>query len=333
MRIASAVRARVLEGFDDPALEAWDRLLARGETNEVFLTREWQRAWWETWGRGELLLILVEDEGGPVALAPLFADSGMVFPVGSGGSDYLDLIGDTSDRATLDAILSTAAGRAPGFMGFNLYHVPERSRTGSRLAASAERIGLTLENEGELSAPALGLEDPQAAAEAAGRKSLRRHEAFFRREGGLEVHHHREAFEVLPHLEAFFDQHVERWADTPTPSLFTDPRQRDFYERLTRAGGAAGWLRFTRLEWRGRHIAFHFGFSHAGSFLWYKPSFAVDLARRSPGEVLLRQLILAATREGSTRFDFGLGDEPFKLRFATSVERVRTWGLYPKEAG
>lgn len=45
---------------------------------------------------GQLMLILAERNGQPVALAPLFADSGMVYFVGSGGSDYLDFVGDSS---------------------------------------------------------------------------------------------------------------------------------------------------------------------------------------------------------------------------------------------
>ena len=64
--------------------------------------------------------------------------------------------------------------------------------------------------------------------------------------------------------------------------------------------------------------------------MWYKPSFAIDLARRSPGEVLLRQLILAAIEEGAKTFDFGLGDEAFKNRFATHVNKVNTYSLYPQ---
>src|SRR5262249_35242224 len=152
-----------------------------------------------------------------------------------------------------------------------------------------------------------------------------------RREGDLEVLHLRDGIAILPHLDEFFAQHVARWAATPHPSLFLDPQQRDFYRRLCAVAGTAGWLRFTRVAWDGRPIAFHFAFCHGGPHPWYKPTFAVELARRSPGEVLLRQLLLAALDEGAHTFDFGLGDEGFKARFATSVRRVRTWGLYPGE--
>ena len=55
-------------------------------------------------------------------------------------------------------------------------------------------------------------------------------------------------------------------------------------------------------------------------------------ARHSPGEVLLRQLLIAAMAENAEVFDFGLGDEAFKSRFATHVCRVRNWGLYNSRA-
>ncbi|HZN12471.1 MAG TPA: GNAT family N-acetyltransferase, partial [Blastocatellia bacterium] len=94
--------------------------------------------------------------------------------------------------------------------------------------------------------------------------------------------------------------------------------------------GRRGWLRFTRVEWGGEAVAYHYGMSYGGSYFWYKPSFAPRHARRSPGEVLLRQLLLAAIEEESRTFDFGIGEEAFKYRFADRINRVRTWGLYPK---
>jgi len=66
---------------------------------------------------------------------------------------------------------------------------------------------------------------------------------------------------------------------------------------------------------------------------WYKPAFAIGLARRSPGEVLLRQLLLAAIAAGATVFDFGLSDEPFKHRLAMRIRHVHRWRLYPPKGG
>jgi CelD/BcsL family acetyltransferase involved in cellulose biosynthesis len=309
----------------------WQQLLARSDSNVVFLTREWQQTWWDVYGRGTLLLAAVRRSDDIVALAPLFADEdGMVYFVGSGGcgSDYLDFVGDISKPEILDALLATIREHVEHFVGFRFYLVPERSRTGGLLRQAAERLGLDLYDEGEMPAPVLNLDVADAAEAAVNKKSLRRHERFFERTGRVEARDLRRGDEILPHLDEFFEQHVGRWQPTPFPSLFLKERHREFYRRLVDAASDAAWLRFTRIEWQDRAIAMHFGFCYNGNFLWYKPAFAIDLARHSPGEVLLRRLLLSAIDEKAATFDFGLGDEPFKQRFATATTLVRTWGLY-----
>ena len=150
----------------------------------------------------------------------------------------------------------------------------------------------------------------------------------------MTVEHIGDAETIEEHLDEFFQQHVERWKGTDSPSLFLDVKQREFYRRLSVVATDAGWLRFTRVVWNDRAVAAHFGFNYRRKFLWYKPTFAIDLAKKSPGEVLLRNLLLRAMSEGCDAFDFGLGNEAFKSRFATQVNYVRTWGLYPmKEIG
>ena len=333
MIAATKFSTRVLSGFDDPSFgpAEWERVLATGQSDVVFLTWQWQSAWWKTFGRGELLLIAAERDGEVVALAPLFTEAGMVYFVGSGGSDYLDFIGDISEPEILDALLNEARRRVRDFTGFVFYHVPDNSETGGRLQESASRLGLKIFEEGSQQAPALEMTGTNAI-DAANKKSLVRHEKFFTRDGALKVSHLTRSEEILPHLDEFFAQHRERWAAMPYPSLFGDEAQQQFYRVLTTTAAEAGWLRFTLLEWQGRSIAFHFGFAYRGSFMWYKPTFAIDLARHSPGEVLLRQLLLAAIAEGAHTFDFGLGDEAFKSRFATRVNHVRNWGLYDPSA-
>src|SRR5438105_3675679 len=97
---SSVVRARRLDGFDDPALgrEGWQRLVETSGSDVVYRTWEWQRAWWETLGTGELLLIAAECQGVIVALAPLYAEEGGIYFLGSNEeADNLDFIGATGD--------------------------------------------------------------------------------------------------------------------------------------------------------------------------------------------------------------------------------------------
>ena len=329
------VNIEVLKGFDDPRCgpAVWNALVARGGTDAIFLTWEWQKAWWDSFERRGLLLLGAERDGELVAIAPFFAEEGMIYFVGSGGSDYLDFVGEIRAPEVLDGLLRCARNSVPEFIGFRFFHLPDRSPTAELLRASALRLGLVFREEGSQVAPATRLGVDSAADRAlTQKKSLLRHEAHFRRSGSLEVLHLSTAEEIEPHLDEFFQQHIGRWSATPHPSLFHDDRQQRFYRTLTQYASPAGWLRFTRVESNGGPIAFHFGFAYHGAFMWYKPTFAIELAPHSPGEVLLRQLLLRAIEERAHTFDFGLGDEPFKQRFATHTQTVRDFGLYPADA-
>ena len=333
---ALAVRTRVLEGFDDPTFgaEQWDELLRRGATDTIYLTWHWQRAWWDALGQGDLLLIVAERDGRVVALAPFYSRWHMVSFLGSEiEADCLDFVGDSTDPEVLDALLATACASVPRFKGFDLRQVPDQSGTGKRLQEAATRLELSCCDEWGRGAPApvLDLVDhADVAATVANGQRVLKNERFFQRDGSFTVSHLRDGEAILPHLDQFFEQHIARRALTPHPSPFVDPAQRVFYERFTRLAADTGRLRFTRIDWQQRPIAFHFGYCHRGRYYWDRPSFAVDLARRSPGKILLRHLLLAAMAEGAHTFDFGVGDETFKDEFSTHAEYVRLWKIFPK---
>lgn len=328
----AAVRARVLDGFDDASFgaPAWDRLACR--SNLVYLTWQWQRSWWETFGKGQLLLIVAERDGEPLALAPFYCRSGIVFFVGAAHwqADRLDFVGDISQPEVLYEILSTARNAAANFRGFRFEFVPGDSQTAEFLKLVADRLSLSCHQEWKLEGATIDLSDGREKAEAAAnRKSLRKCERAFEQSGALEIQHVCDGGEIGKHLDEMFSMHVERWRSTPQPSLFEREQQREFYKRLTELAANVGWLRFSRLVWQGRPVAYHYGFCYQGRYFWNVSTFAKDVANLSPGKVLLRHLVLGAIDEGAESFDFGSGDQSFKLRWATDVPYVYAWGMYP----
>jgi CelD/BcsL family acetyltransferase involved in cellulose biosynthesis len=138
----------------------------------------------------------------------------------------------------------------------------------------------------------------------------------------------RDSAAILPQLGDFYSQHLARWRAKSDPSLFAEPRQRAFIERFLRTAAETGWLRFLRLDWQGRPLAFEFGWYYRGIYYPGPWCFAIDQARRSPGQVLLRQSLLAALAEQLTTYDLGGGDQEYKLRLPVRVKRCYTWGLY-----
>ena len=329
-----AVTARLLWGFDDPSFgpDAWGALLHQGDTDVVYLTWHWQRSWWETLGCGQLVLIAAERAGRVVAVAPFYADSGMIFFVGSGVSDYLDFIGDIGDADVLDALLRTARAQVPNFVGFRLHCVLATSRTGARLRAAAGRLGLQCYEEKRWRASLVDLAgDPERVRASASDRRVLRPQRYFDQRGTLTLRQFHDRAAILPHLETFYEQHISQWATADDESPFVERARRAFFEHLTRTAAETGWLRFSLLDWDGRPIAFEYGSCYAGTYFGGPSSAAGDLARRSPGQVLLRHLLLRSLDERVETYDLGIGDDPYKFLFATGLRHICTWGLYPTE--
>jgi hypothetical protein len=75
-------------------------------------------------------------------------------------------------------------------------------------------------------------------------------------------------------------------------------------------------LRFAVLELNGQPIAYHFGFELDKKLVWYQSAFDVDYWEYSPGEVLLGELLRYAGENNLREFDFTVGGEAYKRRFA-----------------
>jgi CelD/BcsL family acetyltransferase involved in cellulose biosynthesis len=327
----SEIRAHILTGFDDPRIapDEWTRLLSLGSTDVIFLTRQYLRAWWETLGQGKLLLILAERDGQPLAFAPLYAADGMIFFAASDSADYLDFIGDTSDPEILRAILAAAMAAVPDFLGFKFYFIPEPSRTSEALHRAAASLGLSPFLMGEIISPVI---DMKARAEDVGarlRRSMLTREEKLRRHGPLVVRQETDIAAIREKLGSFYALHIARWESRGIVSQFTRAAHRGFLERSLELVAELGGSRFLWLEWKGEFLAGEIDWYYRGTHYSGPWTFSLEHARFSPGQVLLRQSLLAAQTAGLHSYDLGIGPQDYKLRLPVHTINCQTWGLYP----
>lgn len=305
------------------AREAWDELLSRSESNTVFLSSPWLRAWMDTLGRdSEVIAPTIRHQGKLVAAALFEAHDGLLRFAGHPRSDYADFLvdkrlNDAGYRHAVQELMACALQTSPSANHFELNRVPTASRTYLELQASSGPFYTT--EIGAVPAPRMHMSVVQ---DRLAKKSLKRHDRGLRKLGEVTCSTTTDATLALQDLDEFFQQHIQRWAATDTPSLFNEPSNRDFYRAVAKHLGEAGHLRFTTVRIDDKLAAAHFGFMHDGVFTWYKPSFDPQLAKQSPGEVLLKRLLERACNENATWFDFTIGGEAFKMRFATDVETV-----------
>jgi len=316
--------------FDDPALPSvWERLLDASDTCLLSLTLEWQRLWHETFRRGRLLLLAAERNGSTVAVAPFFTEAGMIYFLGVGEADHYDFLGECYDPDILAALMREAMSRVPGFLGFELHFIPECSRTAPALAHAAKDLGLNVFEMSSIDSVMVDIAtDPSAVRQAVSR-SMRKAENYFRQRGDLVIQQLTTAAEVLPLLPEFFELHIARWQLKGIQSDFLRPNVRRFLERWVEVSADRGWLRFIRLEWNGATLGMDMNWHYRSAQFSGRWVFALEHAKQSPGQVLLRQSTLLALDAGMHTYDLGLGDQAYKFRLPSERITCFTWGLYP----
>jgi CelD/BcsL family acetyltransferase involved in cellulose biosynthesis len=308
--------------------EAWNTLVAEGETNTIFQTYQWMSSWEKVFG-GQCApwLLSVAVPSGIVGVAPLMVQTGhmgerIVRFLGDGKADYCDMLIKGKKRQALEAICHALFAARERWDIVELNNIPGESSTAASVQAICQRAGFRVLQRDLYPSPALLIkgheEEVQAILNKAG---LRRRQNYFQRIGRLTIKH-LTGTAVLPYLDEFFDQHIARWADSASPSLFLNESNRAFYRELALALADKEWLLLSVVELDGRPLSMHYGFDFNKRLLWYKPSFDRVHAKHSPGLVLLRHLIGYAFDRKREEFDFTIGDESFKSRFANCIRKT-----------
>lgn len=327
-------RTTLIESWQDaPGLPAaWDLLLSRCGHASVFQTMRWQLCWWRAFGAShDLRLVLAWSGSRLVGIAPMMrrkaqgplggARTALHF-IGSTNhaADYCDFIVDPEYPQALDSLLDEICRLDCDRI--DLSHLPGHSPHRERIEARLKSAGLKVAAGVQEQAPVRLLGDAKQDRKAANKTSLKRNKRYFEKLGRLGFRTVTDVAEALDLLPAFFDQHRRRWAQTDWPSLFLDPLQRKFYRDMVRELLPQGELVFDIVELDGRPLAFHLGFCYRGSFIWYKPTFDIRHARKSPGQVLIKFLLERAIADKLREFDFTIGAEGFKHRFANRIRYI-----------
>ena len=131
------------------------------------------------------------------------------------------------------------------------------------------------------------------------------------------------ASEVPVDLATFFDLHDRRWAPRGGSGL-SSSRTRDFLTSLALRALNQGWLRLWTLEVDGEAAAALLGWRVGVRYSYYLAGFDPEFSDRSVGLLLLAHTIQSAIDEGASEYDFLLGNEEYKLRFANGFREVET---------
>jgi hypothetical protein len=153
-----------------------------------------------------------------------------------------------------------------------------------------------------------------------------------RKQDGVAFRTHSDAEGLEVWVEAYCNAHVQRWANTATPSDFRNSRRRQFLLGCLRAWHDDGLaVRFSLYLPEGQAIAFAIGLLQPPALVFHATTFDPAFARYSPGKALIFHIASWMAQNNLSVLDFGDGDEPYKYDVANSARPLSRLFISPRK--
>lgn len=320
-----------LSGFAALGAE-WDACLAEGPVDQPYVRHGFVRAWLAAFGpTGPLRVLVARDEAGrAMGMAPLVEErrAGLTIlaaPANDHSCRVEWVLGRKPARA-VEALWGYLRDRLRWDV-LVLRDVPRDGPTATALTAAAERDRHLVGRWPSLCSPflALGGAPREERLTAKFLANLRRR---MRRLGEMGVVSCRRVdggeAEVETFLREFLALEDAGWKGRRGTAIARDPRLGAFYRGVAAAGAREGWLSLRALDLDGRPAAMHFAFTCRGTYSLPKPAYDEALARCSPGQLLMREVLAECEARRLGELDFLGPDMPWKREWAPAY-RPHDW--------
>lgn len=310
----------------------WLELLSRSAINQVFLTPQFLRSWWETLGSDGLRVITVRDESeNLIGIAPFFLSENengnrqLQFVGCTTVSDYADIVVDRQKSAEVYAhIFGVLQNEVNDWQAISLISVPQNSPTLLHFSEFAQKNGWQFEQKQQDVCPVIGL--PKTWDEYLvniGKKQ--RHEIKRKSEKlALAIDAQFVLIENPDKIAAAIDDFIRLHQHSSVDKKnFWDEKHVHFFQKLAKEVSQNNWLKLYFLEIENTRVAAMLIFDYDNQFFLYNSGFDADQYRQlSVGNVLTAHTIKEAIQLGKVRYDFLRGDEEYKYRFGAIDEPI-----------
>ena len=316
---------------------AWDRAVEQAGIDHPFLSHAWIRTWWECFGSGRgLYILVVKSAEEVVAIAPLLREEARLYGVrvrhiGSFHNDHtprFDLIvarrAEEACRAIWDHLRSARA--LWDVLSFR--QVPERPGTLQALwrmaAADGFRTGVWRGERSPYVALGRSFEAYLAGLSHNHRGQMRKRLRRLARLGPVELETLSSPEEVAAALPDGLRLESAGWKRGAGTAILCRPVLERFYTLLAREAALAGQLRLLFLRVGGARVAFAYGLCFRDRLYILKAGFDPSHAAYSPYQALCYLVLERACAQGLLEYDFLGACDDWKLHWTKTV-RDHDW--------
>ena len=292
----------------------WESVLRDSPENTLFLTSQWQKVWWDTFGEGHTMCGFTYPEPNEISAIASLAKSGdTVSFIGSEDTfDYNDfLIRPGHEVGFYQTLLDCMEEQKFGML--RLVSLRETSPTLQILPDLARKHGYTVEVKEEDVTSGIGLpstwDEYLSLLNKKDRHELRRKIRRMDSQTDWKWYSLSEPAEVNERLGEFIK--LMRQSRVDKDEFMTPERERFFYN-ITQRMSELGLLQLYFLHMDGVTVATSLCFDYGGSRLLYNSGYDPEYAYYSVGLLLNAMCLKDAIEQGLTYFDFLRGPEPYK---------------------
>ena len=292
----------------------WESVLRDSPEDTLFLSSQWQKVWWDTFGDDRTMCgFTYPTSNGVAAIASLAKFGDTVSFMGSEDTfDYNDfLIRPGHEEGFYQTLLESMEEQ--DYRKLHLVSLRESSPTLELLPDMARKLGYTVEVEEEDVTSGIDLpgtwDEYLALLNKKDRHELRRKIRRMDSQTEWKWYSVTEPAEVKERLGEFITLMRQSRADKDE---FMTPGRKQFFYNITQRMAEMGQLQLYFLDMDGSTVATSLCFDYGGSRLLYNSGYDPEYAYYSVGLILNAMCLKDAIEQGLTYFDFLRGPEPYK---------------------
>ncbi len=335
---APAVTARVIDNYDDfLALEStWTELVGRSSITHPFLEHCWVRTWWECFGRGSRLHVVVVSEGAKaIAIAPLIVSKTSIFGITARRLGFFynshvprgGFIVAEGARKAYEVIWKTIR-RSAAWDFIQLCQLTEDSEALQYIRELAHHDVLPAGLWKSGASPRVHLnrtwDEYHQTLPSKHRSNLRNRFKRLEQAGPVELDTVTGGGRREDALREGFALESAAWKGANGTAILNNESVARFYELFSKRAAEHGWLRLNFLRAAGRPVAFDYSLEYGGRIFLLKLGYDPCFSPYSPSNLLLGTTLKEAFSKGLSEYDF-LGEEAEWKRCWTTDTQSNFW--------
>jgi CelD/BcsL family acetyltransferase involved in cellulose biosynthesis len=315
--------------------EAWNNLLIKSNANTVFLTWEWMYTWWECFGEGKKLFVVVaEDKGVTVGIAPFQITQSRFFGIcklslleflGTTGviTEYPDIIIQQGrEYELIPAIIDFILKSTLEWDVLNLVSIRQSSQNLKLIRKYCEDKGIQYWEYGSNISPYIELpssiDEYLLSLSKKSRWKIKSYRNKLEETRKIGLYETKEKNKIDDDFAVIMQLHQKRWENKGGLGSFAQSKVRflKFHNSIIHRFFDNGWLYLLQLIVDGIPLAGQYNFIYNNTVYCHSTGFDPDWSEYHVGNVLQLLAVEDLIRKGANEFDLLRGTEQYKYIWA-----------------